>query len=176
MGVEQWSNGGTMYDSFKNKLTYSKINEGMYLPQDSFAHPTHAEHECCYFMYSDWDGVWARNWCDNRNNRVTHYACQYGKKYVMFTYLNIGYPRVDLKNGLNLIYRKLLFCVNNGPLTEIGLLCLPNMGPYLTKCTIIFAFHHMVLEHAKIPQNPKIELKFWTDRINVRDNAPIINS
>ena len=34
----------------------------------------------------------------------------------------------------------------------------------------------MVLEHALIPQNLQNELKFFTDRINVRDHAPIINS
>ena len=79
MGCDWSFSDWSFSDTFGQKLTYYKKNISRRFLQDSFAHPRNSENECCYFMYSDWDGVWDDNRCDNRNNRVTHYACQYGK-------------------------------------------------------------------------------------------------
>ena len=66
-------------DTKKKKISYyGKLNQ---YQKNFFPHPTIPEYPSCIFLWSDWNGVWDYNWCDNRNNLVKHYACQYGKQY-----------------------------------------------------------------------------------------------
>ena len=79
MGEEGEKEVQVWTDTNDKPLTYDKFNVDRKRLEDSFAHPTNTDDINCVFMFSDWDGVWDDNSCDNGGNHVKHYACQYGE-------------------------------------------------------------------------------------------------